>query len=121
MTPAMLVPWPPIHLVALCTVEHKYELTRRLLWDTPPTDNVRTMVNGPDQETTHAEGVVDDERNAIVVSYLGKALKVRHDVTGVANALDIERLGPLVDKSREVLRVARGDELDLDVELLQED
>ena len=79
------------------------------------------MVNGPDQETTHTESVVDDERNAIVVSDLGKALEVRHNVTGVANALDIERLGSLVNQSCEVLRIARGSEFDLDVELLQED
>ena len=89
--------------------------------------------------TSHAEGVVNDQRNTVVVrdlldrvrmyldwgiycsqSYLSQ-LRERGDVVlGVADALYVDRLRLLVDRGSESLGLWAVYELGADVEALQE-
>ena len=68
-----------------------------------------------------AEGVVDDERDAVVVGDLGERLEVGHVEARVADRLDVERPRARVDRLREVRRVVAVDELHADAEAREGD
>lgn len=46
---------------------------------------------------TGSESVVDDQRNAMVMSYLGNGLDIRNVVARIADSFDVNGLGLLVD------------------------
>jgi hypothetical protein len=55
------------------------------------------MYHGPQLLTTHAESVVYDQRNAVVMCYFRQCCKVGDIVLGVSDTLDVECFGVLVD------------------------
>ena len=71
--------------------------------------------------TAHAEGVVDQERYAVLVRHVCDLLQRRDVELRVSDALDVHGLGLLVDRSGELRGVFALHELHGDVELLQED
>jgi hypothetical protein len=80
-----------------------------------------TVLNGPDKESSSAEGVVDDQRNALLLTDLGDGLEVGDVVLGVSNALDVDGLGVVVDGSSDVLRLVAVYELGLDSQAREHD
>ena len=75
--------------------------------------------NGTD-EVRGGHGVVDDERDAVVVGDLADALDVEHVVARVGEHLTVERLGVRADGGAPLLEVVRVvDEGDLDAHLRQ--
>jgi hypothetical protein len=87
----MLVPWPPIHLVATFD------------------NDVGAEIDGAAQITTGAEGVVYDQRNAVGVGDLRQCLEVGDVEARVADGLDIDRLGVGIDGALEIRRVVALD------------
>lgn len=79
------------------------------------------MIYRTDEVTSHAERVVYNERNGIVVRNLRQCWEVGDDVLWVSNTLDVDRLRVLVDCSSKVCGVQAGHELGVDAELFQED
>ena len=63
-----------------------------------------------------AERVVDHQRDAVAVGHLGDGLEVGNVVLRVADRLEVEGLGPVVDPRFEVVRLVAVDELDLEAE-----
>ncbi len=59
--------------------------------------------------------------NTLLVCCLGDSLEVRHVISWVTDALDINGLGAVVDGSREVRGTVALDELGLDAETRKED
>ena len=84
-------------------------------------DDVRAVLDGADEVTADAEGVVDDERDAVVVGDLGDGGDIKDVELRVGDALDVDRLGLLVDRGNEVLRVRARHEPRLDPILLERD
>ena len=84
-------------------------------------DDVSTVINRSNQETAHAEGVVDQERYTVLVRHIRDLLKRRDVELRVSDTLDVYGLGLLVDRSVECGRIIRSDELDMDTVLLQQD
>lgn len=104
-------------------------------------DDVCTVVDGPDEVAAHAEGVVHDQGNLALVCdlagkenrcetclneskrrpYLGYVGDGADVVFGVADTLDIDGLGILIDGRFESSSAILGDELDFDAKLLEHD
>jgi hypothetical protein len=77
-------------------------------------DDVGAVVDGTDEITSCAEGVVDDEGDASVVGYLSNCVKVGDVVAWVANAFEVDSFGVLIDSGRDISGLVTLDELDLD-------
>ena len=73
-------------------------------------DDVGAVVDGAAEVAAGAEGVVDDEGDAGVVGDLGQGDEVGDRVLGVADGLDEDGLGLVVDGGREVGGVVAGHE-----------
>ena len=74
MTPPIEVPWPPMNLVAECTTMSAPHSSGRM-------------------QPRRGDGVVDDQRHAVLVGDRRHALDVEHVVAGVADGLAVEGLG----------------------------
>lgn len=72
------------------------------------------MVDGPDEVATSTEGVVDHHRDTLLVRQLCDLLQIRHIVTWVADALEVDGLGVVINGSNEHLRVVTVHELAVD-------
>lgn len=84
-------------------------------------DNVSAVLDGADNVTTVAKGVVDDQRNAGGVGNVGDGAVVGNVVGGVAEGLDVNTLGLVVDGGLDVLGLVAVDKLDLDAETREGD
>ena len=84
-------------------------------------DDVRAVLDGADEVAADTEGVVDDEGDAMVVSDLGNSGDVKDVKLRVCDALDVDRLGLLVDRWDEVLGVRARHEPSLNPVLLERD
>lgn len=79
------------------------------------------MLNGADQVTTRTKGVVDNQGNALLVADLCNRLEIRDVVSRVANALDVDGLGLVVNGGTNVLWLVALDKLGLDTEAREHD
>lgn len=79
------------------------------------------MLNWSNEETSGTEGVVDDQWDTGIVGNLSNSLNIWDVVSWVANGLDVDGLGLLVDGSGNILGSVGGDELGLDTETWEED
>ena len=93
--PPSVVPWPPMNLVAECAV-----------------------LNGADQ-VRGAEGVVDDQRQAVLVGNGGNGINIRDITVGVAQRLQIHSLGVGLDRGLHLCKVVGIHEGGVDAELGQ--
>ncbi|KAB8760612.1 hypothetical protein FH972_026604 [Carpinus fangiana] len=84
-------------------------------------DNVGAVVDGAHKVAAGAKGVVDDDGHAVLVGDGGNLLKVGHVVARVADALEVDGLGLVVDELGKVVGVVAVDKLGLDAEARQED
>ena len=78
--------------------------------------HVGAVLDGAAQVAAGREGVVDDERDAVVVGQPGQRRQVGDVVAGVADGLHVERLGLAVDGPGQVRGLHRVDQLHLDAE-----
>lgn len=164
MTPPIVVPWPPIHLVALCTRQ------RRLLQSRPASLNENRETYRRDLHhaqwalegslsgvspvnsllrdqwnvrfTSHAERVVNDQWNAVLVSdlivrnrtqvpvvrtcnckntYLGELWYVAKVILWVTDCLHIQSLGAIVDSGGEIIGLIRIDKFYSDAQSFEGD
>ena len=83
-------------------------------------DDVRAVVEGADEVASHAEGVVNEQWDTVVVGQLRELGERGDGVLRVADALHVDRLRVLVDSRRKLLRCLAVHEFDSNVELLQE-
>ena len=81
-------------------------------------NDVSTVLDRTD-EVRSAEGVVDDERQAVLVRDLSDLLDVRNVGVRVAEGLDVDSLGVVLDRALELCEVVRVNEGGLDAELGQ--
>lgn len=84
-------------------------------------DDISTVLDGADEVTAGAEGVVDNHGDTVLVGNVGNLLEVGDVVAGVANALNVDGLGLVVNDSGEVLGLVSRDEFGSDAEALKED
>ena len=98
-TPPMAVPWPPIHLVAE--------------WTT------MSAPHSIGRAEDRREGVVDDDRHAVLVGDGGDAFEVRHVQARVADRLEVDGLGLAVDRLLELVQLGAVDEAEVDAVLGQ--
>lgn len=100
-------------------------------------DDIRTVLNGADEVsyielahallrgihprlTSHAERVVDNQGNTVIMCDLRELRERRNVILGVADALDVDGFCLIVDSSGELRGVVAMNELDSDPETLQE-
>jgi hypothetical protein len=83
-------------------------------------DNIGTKVNGAHNVASRAERIIYDERNVIVMGYLGKLWDRCYIVLGVPDAFDVESFGVLVDCCSEGFRFVVQNKLDSYSELLEQ-
>lgn len=84
-------------------------------------DDIGTVVNGAGKEAGSTKGVVDNKGNTGIVGDLGNGLEVGDVVAGVANGLDVDGLGLLVDGGSNGSWIVAVDKLGLDAEAGKED
>ena len=72
-------------------------------------NDVRAVLDRTD-EVRGAEGVVDDERQAVLVRDLSDGFDVRNVGVRVAEGLDVDSLGVVLDRALELCEVVRVDE-----------
>jgi hypothetical protein len=84
-------------------------------------DDVGAVVDGSRDIAGSAESVIDDQRDAGIVSDPGQGLEVGDVEAGVANGFDIDGLGLAVDGASEIFRIVAIDELDVDSQPRQGD
>lgn len=84
-------------------------------------DDVGAVLDGPQEVAARAESVVDDEGHTLGVGDLGDGLEVGDVVARVADALDVDGLGLVVDQGGDLVWVVAVDEFSLDAEARQED
>src|SRR5690606_27296609 len=65
------------------------------------------------------EGVVDDQRQAVLVGHPGHGLDVEDVQLGIADGFGVDALSPLVDGPAEVVGIRRIHEVDLDAQVGQ--
>jgi hypothetical protein len=73
-----------------------------------------TVLNGTDEETSSAEGVVNNQGDTLLLTDLGDGLEVGDVVLGVSDGLDVDSLGLVVNGSTDVLGFVAVHELGLD-------
>jgi hypothetical protein len=79
------------------------------------------VFNWSDEESTGAEGVVDDQWDTSIVGDLGDSLNIWHVVSWVTNGLDVDSLGLLVNGSGDILWLVTSNELGIDAKTWKED
>lgn len=84
-------------------------------------DDIGAESEGALDVPAHAESVVDDERDTLVVGDLGNCWDVGNVVLGVGNGFDVHGSGILVDGCGNLGWVIADNEFDLDVEFLHVD
>ena len=99
-TPPMLVPWPPMYLVAECSTM------------SAPHSMGTAQVRG-------REGVVDEQRQSVLVRDGRDRLDVEHVAAGVADRLREKRLGVVADRGLPCAQVVGIDPRQLDTQLAQ--
>lgn len=82
-------------------------------------DNIGTKVDGAHNVATRTERIIYDERNVIVMGYLGNLWDRCDIVLGVPDAFDVESLGVLVDCCSKGFRFVVRNKLDGYTELLE--
>lgn len=84
-------------------------------------DDVGAVLDGADEVAASTEGVVHDEGHALGVGDLGDGGEIGDVVLGVADGLDVDGLGLLIDGGVNVLDAVAVDELGVDAEAGEED
>ena len=79
-------------------------------------DNVRAVPQGLAAVPARAEGVVADERNAVLLRHRLQGAEVRHGESRVADGLHVDRLGVGVDERFERVGLVVLRELDVDAQ-----
>lgn len=69
------------------------------------------MLNGANKEASSSEGVVDNEGDTLLLADLGNALEIGDVVLGVADGLDVDGFGLVVDGGGDVRGVVTLDKL----------
>lgn len=77
-------------------------------------DNISAVVNGADKVTASSKSVVHYKRDTFIMGNLGNGLEVGDAVLGVANALNVDSLGVVVNRSGKLIKVVDIDKLGLD-------
>ena len=83
-------------------------------------DDVRAVVEGADEVASHAESVVNEKWDTVVVGQLRELGERGDGVLRVADALDVDPLGLFVDGSCEIRGILALDEFHGDVKFLHE-
>ena len=81
-------------------------------------DNVCPMLKGPAQ-IGRGKGVINNEREFMLVRNVGNSPDVEHIGLGIADGLPVEQFGFRRDGATEIFRVSRIDEVDLDAKALK--
>lgn len=84
-------------------------------------DNVRTVLDRLAEVAARTEGVVDNDGDALLVRGLGDRLKVGDVEARVADRLEVDGLGLVVDRGGNVLGLVAGDKLGRDAETGEDD
>jgi len=79
-------------------------------------DDIGSVLDGLDEVSAGSKGVVHDQRNTRIVGDLCNGLEIGDVVLGVANTLDVDGLGLVVNGRREVFWSVALDEFGLDAE-----
>ncbi len=72
-------------------------------------DDVSAVLDGSD-EVRCAEGVVDDERQAVRVSDFGESVDIGYIAVGIAEGLDVDRLGVRLYRRGDLLQIVNVNE-----------
>lgn len=84
-------------------------------------NNVGAVLDGLAEVAAGTKGVVDNDGDALLVRGLGDRLKVGDVEARVADRLEVDGLGLVVDRGGNVLGLVAGDELGRDAEAGQDD
>ena len=71
-------------------------------------DDIRAVLDGSDQ-IRRAEGVVDDQRQAVTVGYLGDSVDIGYVGVGIAEGLEVDRAGVVADRALDLAEVVSVD------------
>jgi hypothetical protein len=84
-------------------------------------DDISAMVDRTDEVTSSTKSVVNNDRNALLVSGLRNSFEVRNVILGVTDTLNINSLCLIVNGSSDILGLVTVDKLGVDAETGEED
>src|SRR5262245_64881444 len=80
--------------------------------------DVRPMLKGPAQ-IWGSKGVVNNEREIVLVRHVSDRLDVEHISPGIADSLPIEQFGLRCDSAAAIVRISGIDKVNLDTKALK--